>query len=240
VTTTLTVHIHLFGLSLMSVYLEAHRFYTIRCTLRKMLRRRGYTLPVDVESETPERVEQLYLSSLLPDMDGGSVTDAELYYMSFYAIKGDDVLAVFFPNVTIHTNLGIAPIRSYVSTMKERGCSSAIIVVCGSLTSPAVSMLRELEGQNLFITAFNECELLVDIYEHEKVPLHEPLSAADKAAVLAQWKLTGRQLPEMQRHDPMARYLGLKVGDVVRIRRVSPTTGFDLYYRIVVNSEDFN
>lgn len=142
--------------------------------------------------------------------------------------------------MTIHTNLGIAPIRSYVSTMKERGCVSAILVVCGSLTSPAVSMLRELESQSLFIAAFNESDLLVDIYEHEKVPLHEPLSADEKAAVLAQFKISGKQLPEMQRHDPMARYLGLKVGDVVRIRRVSPTTGFDLYYRIVVNSEDFN
>lgn len=220
------------------MYLETQRLYTVRCTLQKMLQRRGYTVPPDLVSETPDTIEKHYLAMLMHDADGGG--DAELHYMSFYATRGDDVLAVFFPNMTIHTNLGIAPIRSYVSTMKERGCVSAILVVCGSLTSPAVSMLRELESQSLFIAAFNESDLLVDIYEHEKVPLHEPLSADEKAAVLAQFKISGKQLPEMQRHDPMARYLGLKVGDVVRIRRVSPTTGFDLYYRIVVNSEDFN
>jgi DNA-directed RNA polymerase I, II, and III subunit RPABC1 len=82
--------------------------------------------------------------------------------------------------------------------------------------------------------------LLVDIYEHDKVPRHVLLSSAEKADVLRQFKASERQLPEMQRHDPMARYLGLVVGDVVRIHRVSPTVGHDVYYRIVVNSEDFD
>ena len=34
-------------------------------------------------------------------------------------------------------------------------------------------------------------------------------------------------------------YLGLVVGDVVKILRYSFTVGHDVYYRIVVDSEDF-
>lgn len=226
----------------MSVYLDAQRLLTIRCTLRKMLQRRGYTVPRSVCEETLEDVEARYLQHM-QSAEGGS--EADMNQFAFYAqrpsVEGStETIAVFFPNITIPTNLGIGPIRHYVSVMKGEECKVGIFVVCGGLTSPAVSQLRELENQQVYITAFNENELLVDIYEHEKVPRHELLTPGEKDELLIRLKITPRQLPEMQRHDPMARYLGLRVGDVVRIRRVSATAAFEWYYRIVVNSEDFD
>lgn len=222
----------------MSTYLHTQRLLTMRGTVRKMLQRRGYTVPVEVCNETLQSVEEVFFAA---PVESGEGEEQQLMHMHFVATKpSGEALCVFFANNALRSNLGIAPIRLYVTFMRERQCDHAILVIYGSLTSPAVSMLRELEGQGLYLTAFNENELMVDIYEHEKVPLHEVLTAAEKASLLASLRITTKQLPEMQRHDPMARYLGLKVGDVVRIRRVSPTVGFDVYHRIVVNSEDFD
>ena len=222
-------------MSTLSVVSQAQRLCVIRFTLSKMLQRRGFVLP---PLETQEELEELVLRG----PSGGDSEESSLKHLHFTATKqgGTERLMVFFPNITMRNNLGVAPIRCVATIMTEHCCTQGILVMAGGLTSPAISQLRELETQNVFLTAFTEGDLLVDIYEHEKVPLHVPLSASEKAAVLRQYKLTDRQLPEMQRHDPMARYLGLKVGDVVRIHRVSPTVGHDVYYRIVVNSEDFD
>jgi DNA-directed RNA polymerase I, II, and III subunit RPABC1 len=231
----------------MSLYTHTQRLFVMRCTLQKMLQRRGYIIPSELVTETQATLDALYLS--LHDA-AHAPSDNDLIRLSFTVTRPSpppalpdsqcESLVVFFPNDTLRVNLGIAPIRHYVALMQQTGCARAILVLWGSLTAPAVAMLRDLELKGLTISGFTESELMVDIYEHEKVPLHVPLTVEEKAAVLAQFRADERQLPEIQRHDPMARYLGLKVGDVVRIHRVSSTVGHDIYYRIVVNSEDFN
>lgn len=199
----------------------------MRCTLRKMLARRGYTVPDALLQETQTSLEQLFADQEEPEL-------------TFTVSKVDtgELLMVFFPSDM--KNIGINPIRDYLAVMEEHECSNAIIVVHEGLTSPAVIMLRDLELKGINITSFTEGELLVDIYEHEKVPRHVLLTPAEKEALLTRIRGTVEHLPKIQRHDPMARYLGLKVDDVVKIVRTSIITGTDVYYRAVVDSEDFN
>lgn len=151
-------------------------------------------------------------------------------------------LMVFFPNDSDRSNLGISPIREFVSCMKAHACAHAILVVFEGLTSPAVFMLRDLEAQHdIHITFFAEKELLYDIFEHKYVPRHELLDEAEKQRLAQELKVaTLDLLPHIQKHDPVARYMGLAVGDVVRIHRFSATVGRDVYYRVVVDSEDFD
>jgi DNA-directed RNA polymerase I, II, and III subunit RPABC1 len=238
-----------------TTFAQARRTYTIRCTLKKMLQRRGYEVPQSLLDETEASFEAQWLSACtegaLPDLSfsvhrprerSADTTDANM------DMDGGDqeteLLMVFFPQDTTgagsNANLGIAPIREYIEQMDEKGCSSAILVVSEGLTAPAVGMLRELELKNYFITAFPEIELLVDIYEHHKVPRHVRLTATERAQLSRDLKVTEDLLPKMQRHDPMARYLGLRVGDVVKIFRYSMTVAHDVYYRVVVDSEDFD
>lgn len=225
-------------MSSLSVVSQAQRLFTIRCTLRKMLQRRGYTVPLALLQETESVIED----AVACGVGGEGDEEAALMHLHFTVTRpsAPSTLMVFFPNVTMRTNLGVAPIRIIATIMSRSQCVNAILVMAAGLTSPANAQLRELETQGTFLSAFGENELLFDIYEHEKVPRHVLVSAEEKAELLRQYKLSERQLPELQRHDPMARYLGLAVGDVVRIHRVSPTVGHDVYYRIVVNSEDFD
>jgi DNA-directed RNA polymerase I, II, and III subunit RPABC1 len=211
----------------MSEFLFTQRLYTIRRTLCKMLTRRGYTVPAEVLAETQELLDAAYVEN--PEVD-----------LTLTVHRADDALMVFFPNKDVHTNLGIAPIREYLATMEEKGCTRAIMVVHEKLTSPAVTMLKEMELKGIFIAAFSENELLVDIFEHSKVPRHIKLSPDEKQALLRQLRIASDELlPKIQKQDPMARYLGLDVGDVVMIQRYSMTVANDVYYRVVVDSEDF-
>jgi DNA-directed RNA polymerase I, II, and III subunit RPABC1 len=211
-------------------FAQIARLFIMRCTLRKMLMRRGYTVPDAVMAETQASLEQLFSQSEEPDLTF-TVTRPR-------TPDAIETLMVFFP--TDMKNIGINPIRDYLTVMAEHECTNAIIVVHEGLTSPAVTMLRDLELKGINIAAFTEGDLLVDIYEHEKVPRHILLTPDEKAALLRRIRGTVEHLPKIQRHDPMARYLGLKVDDVVKIIRTSIITGTDVYYRAVVDSEDFN
>lgn len=184
-------------------------------------------MPDALLQETQTSLEQLF----------GDQEEPELTF-TVSKVDTGELLMVFFPSDM--KNIGINPIRDYLAVMEEHECNNAIIVVHEGLTSPAVIMLRDLELKGINITAFTEGELLVDIYEHEKVPRHILLTPAEKEALLTRIQGTVEHLPKIQRHDPMARYLGLKVDDVVKIVRTSTITGTDVYYRAVVDSEDFN
>jgi DNA-directed RNA polymerases I, II, and III subunit RPABC1 len=61
---------------------------------------------------------------------------------------------------------------------------------------------------------FTEAELMFNVTEHELVPKHVLLTPEEKQELLTRYKLKENQLPRMQMGDPVARYFGLKRGQV--------------------------
>ena len=70
---------------------------------------------------------------------------------------------------------------------------------------------------------------------HVLVPEHRILSEEEKKALLDKYKISLNQLPMILSSDPMVKQIGAKVGDVIEIKRKSPTAGEALYYRLVVS-----
>jgi len=74
----------------------------------------------------------------------------------------------------------------------------------------------------------------VDITKHRLVPKHEVLSPEEAKKVLETYGVEPHQLPLLLSKDPVAKIIGAKPGDIVKITRKSPTAGEIVVYRYVV------
>ncbi len=72
------------------------------------------------------------------------------------------------------------------------------------------------------------------LQDHILVPKHELLSKEEKEELLRLLGVKPEQLPKIRVDDPIAKEIGAKVGDIVRIIRESPTAGVSVAYRYVV------
>ena len=79
-------------------------------------------------------------------------------------------------------------------------------------------------------------ELLFNITRHRLVPKHEVVADPDEISqVIKRYNVRTRtQLPIILRTDPVARYFGLKPGQLMRITRISPSSGLYTMYRCCV------
>lgn len=74
----------------------------------------------------------------------------------------------------------------------------------------------------------------VKILEHELVPKHVIVDINEGIKILKQYGVKPEQLPWLRASDPVARAIGAKPGDIVKIVRRSPTGGEVVVYRYVV------
>jgi DNA-directed RNA polymerase subunit H len=73
-----------------------------------------------------------------------------------------------------------------------------------------------------------------NVFMHELVPEHRILSEEEKEELLRKYRIRLSQLPQILASDPAAVELEAKPGDVIEIKRKSPTAGVYYYYRLVV------
>jgi len=73
-----------------------------------------------------------------------------------------------------------------------------------------------------------------DVFKHELVPQHRILSEEEKEELLKKYRIRISQLPQIKTSDPTVVALEAEPGDVIEIKRKSPTAGYYLYYRLVV------
>lgn len=141
-----------------------------------------------------------------------------------------DQLFVFFPE---EEKVGIKTVKNYCQKMQEENISRAIIIVQRDMTPSARQALKDMAPKYI-LEQFLESELLINITEHELVPEHVVLTPDEKSELLHRYKLKESQLMRIQANDPVARYFGLKRGQVVKIIRPSETAGRYISYRLVV------
>jgi DNA-directed RNA polymerase subunit H len=71
---------------------------------------------------------------------------------------------------------------------------------------------------------------------HFLVPKHELLTKEEAVEVAKRYNASLSQFPYILSSDPVAKEIGAKPGDLVRITRRSETAGSTVYYRYVVEA----
>ena len=143
--------------------------------------------------------------------------------------KAGTIWVEFSPEPTI----GIKHLRQFAQYLDQNKFTTGIFISQGPVTAAALRAFEPLIARGITAEHFQEADLLVNITRHELVPKHILLSAEEKKVLLERYRLRETQLPRIQHSDPVARYLGLKKGDVVKIIRRSETAGRYASYRWV-------
>ncbi|KAH8681142.1 RNA polymerase Rpb5, C-terminal domain-containing protein [Xylariales sp. PMI_506] len=211
-------------------------------TVHEMVADRGYELGED-EINMPLEV----FRSRFTNEDGGVARSL----LKFSARPGEDLTRRSIPAPTPQnpdpapdcgsiyveflddSTLGTEQMRRFGKWCADHHYTNGIIVSNVPVSSAAKKEIPKF-AEWTAIEWFLEDDLLINITHHDLVPRHVILSREEKLALLKRYRLKETQLPRILVRDPVAKYFGMKRGQVVKIIRKSETAGRYASYRLCV------
>jgi DNA-directed RNA polymerase subunit H (RpoH/RPB5) len=202
------------------------KLFSSRHTLLEMLQDRN----VDISNY--ENFSQEELEILFNKLEGKAGFDVSPIDMVFPKEK---TVVKYIKN-----KLRMKDVKSFIQGMIEENAveeeGTLILVLFDNLkTDEELELFLEgiLKASNIYVQIFNIDKLTFNVTKHELVPKHEIISKEEKDELLKRYNLeTEDQLPIIKKSDPVAKYLGLRIGDVCRIIRRSETYGTYTNYRL--------
>jgi len=108
-----------------------------------------------------------------------------------------------------------------------------------TISTPQVQQLHEidkvLQKKGGMIHYFQIKSLMFNPTKHQLVPKHSKLTPEETTEVMEKYLIKGKaQMPFILHTDVIAKWIGLKQGDVVKIERYNENSGLYNYYRVCV------
>ena len=197
-----------------------HRLYKARCTMRTMMRARSYVPMQEQWDQDPQTFLQTHN------------TMSNYTALTIRAWKGETLLLAFFPS---DSKLRVTVVREICEYAEQCRCNHFIIVYADTITPFTKTTIANYKADhNCRIETFSTNQLQYNITEHNLVPPHRLLEPAEQEEVLKRMQVTPAQLPKIFTSDPVVKWYGARVGQVMEITRPSPDGHFYKAHRVVI------
>ncbi|EKM57769.1 uncharacterized protein PHACADRAFT_251606 [Phanerochaete carnosa HHB-10118-sp] len=201
---------------------ETAKLWKVNRTIHELVRDRGFQVSDDEIHMDLATFRSLYANQM------GSVDRSQLNFFTNHQNNPMEQIFTFFSD---EKSVGVKTMRKILNILEEKNIQRGIIVFPGIMTPSARKVIVAMASQYK-LEEFSEADLLVNITHHTLVPRHDVLTPEQKKNLLEKYRLKETQLPRIQLADPVARYYGLRRGQVVKITRPSETSGRYASYRI--------
>lgn len=108
-----------------------------------------------------------------------------------------------------------------------------------TISTPIMQQLNRydklLQKKGGLLQYFHIKNLLFNPTKHQLVPRHIKLSSEEVSNIMDTYLIKGKiQMPYILHNDVIAKWLGLKQGDIVKIERINENSGVSYYYRVCI------
>lgn len=143
----------------------------------------------------------------------------------------DNLKVIYYMN----NKIKIGDIRNYIHNENDKG-KSIIFISKEKLTTNNYKSFNEFKQDNINISFFHLKELLINIYHHNLVPVHIPITDKEEInQIMKKYSLKSKyQFPIILNTDPICKYLDIKSDTLVKIIRPSKTSGEYILYRYCI------
>jgi DNA-directed RNA polymerases I, II, and III subunit RPABC1 len=215
--------------------LNLNNYYNIYTTIHEMLDQRGYE-PIE-----PKMDKKIWVSKylgLIAELENNTITDEfeMIDKMSLLFTRNKKLLLVYFHPFDI--KLAQKDMNCVHKLMNEKKAQH-LIIVANNKATPKVTNVLGILGHNAQL--FTEQELSFNITKHQLVPKHVKVDDEEKKHILEKYakhpdgNIHIEMLPAIFINDPVAKFYGFKVDDLIRIERPRLDGYFDYTYRVVTN-----
>jgi len=176
-------------------------------------------------SEVNAMKQNNQLDMLLESKSEGKTADGNKIYIRYYLAK-----TIRPPN--IHEMID----DLFILTEPLKKNDTLYIITKDNVNDSLINELKHIwERDGIFIIIENIKYLQFNILNHVLVPSHEVMKNDEVTNVMIKYNITDKnQFPDISRFDPVARYIGLRPGQVCHIIRPSKTAIETDYYRVCV------
>lgn len=187
-----------------------------RSVLLEILKDRGYETS-NYNNFSNEEIKTMYLNKQLD-----------------FEIKKPEVDVTIYIKFLIFSKLRNSSLKKYIDEFLEDfeddvdlSKIEIIIIVKDKINDSLEKIVDDFYFQkNLYINLFFLDSIIKNLSKHSLVPKHTKISDEEFNLLKTQFNLKSRyQLPLISRKDIIAKYIGLKPGDVCKITRPSVTSG---------------
>jgi DNA-directed RNA polymerase subunit H (RpoH/RPB5) len=108
-----------------------------------------------------------------------------------------------------------------------------------TISTPIVQQLNKydkmMQKKGGILQYFHIKNLLFNPTKHQLVPKHTKLTQEEVTELMEKYLIKGKiQMPYILHNDVIAKWLGLKQGDVIKIERYNENSGLSYYYRVCI------